>query len=72
MNCSWDKSLRPNEKLTNHKQENNVFEEIARLVDFVLLGFAINHGVYNRIFHLIHGLTVKSIVYFNILELLIE
>ena len=35
-------------------------------------GFAINHGVYNRIFHHIHGLTVKINRYFNILELLIE
>ena len=28
VNCSWDRSLRPNEKLTNHKQENNVLRRL--------------------------------------------
>ena len=36
-----------------------IFYVLVRQVDFVLLGFAINHGVYDRIFYLIHGLTVK-------------
>ena len=28
VNCSWDKSLRPNEKLINHKHVNNVLRRL--------------------------------------------